>query len=210
MDVATIRVGRRTLVGTKRVSPLRAEGLIPAVLYGGGRDTVNLAVEEREMERHLRQHHKVFALSLDGDAVPAYLKDIQWDIVTDRPLHVDFLRIDMSKPIDTKVELVYIGHPVGASHGGSLVRDCQSLDITCLPGAMPEELEVKVGSLDVGDAVHVRDLTLPEGVTTTMSPDTVVCHVAIPSVAKTEEPAPEEGEGEEEGGEGEPPKPEED
>lgn len=201
MDVATIRAGRRTLVGTRKVSPLRAEGLIPAVLYGGGESSVNLAVEEREMDRHLRQHHKVFNLSLDGGTIPAYLKDIHWDVVTDKPLHMDFLRIDMSKPILTKVELAYIGHPVGASHGGTLVRDCVSLEITCLPTNMPEELEVKVKDLDVGDALHVSDLELPEGVTTEVPLDTIVCHVAVPSAAKTEEPAEGE-ETPEEGGEG--------
>ena len=191
MEVATIRAGRRKYKGSNRVPPFRAKGLIPAVLYGGKETPINLAVEEREMEGHLRQHHKVYNMTLDGGQVPVYLQDVQWDIITDRPLHMDFLRIDMRKAIHTHVELAYIGHPVGATHGGSLVKDHVSLKISCLPGQMPEEIEVKVKELDIGDTLLARDLEMPEGVTMDVSEDVIICHVAAPS-AKLEEETPEE------------------
>ena len=202
MEVATIRVGRRTATGRNRVSPLRARGLIPAVLYGGEETSLNLAVEGREMERHLRHHQKVYNLAFDGGTVPVYLQAVQWDILSERPLHMDFLRIDMSKPIDTEVELVYIGHPVGASHGGSLVRDRISLRIRCLPGVIPEEIEVHVAELDIGDSLLAGKLVLPEGVTTDVPVEQIICHVAAGS--STEEEATEETPPEA-GGEGEDP-----
>ena len=208
MEVATIRVGRRTAVGTNRVSLLRARGLIPAILYGGGSETpVNLAVEEREMERYLRHHQKVYNLALDGGAGPVYLQEVQWDVISDRPLHMDFLRIDMSKPIQTDVELAYIGHPIGASHGGSLVRDRVSIRIRCLPGEIPEEIEVKVAELDIGDSLLAGTLTLPPGVVTEVPPEQIICHVAAGSASEPEPEATEETPPEE-GTEGaEPPKP---
>ena len=78
------------------VSQLRFHGLIPVILYGGAETPVNLAVEEREMERHLRHHQKVYNLALDGGAVPVYLQDVQWDVISERPLHMDFKRVRYS------------------------------------------------------------------------------------------------------------------
>lgn len=198
MELQTIHAGRRKATGRNRVSPLRARGLIPAVLYGGNEETVSLAVEEREMESHLRHHHKVYSLSLDGGEIPVYLQDVHWDILSDRPLHMDFLRIDMSKPIKTTVELTYIGHPVGASHGGTLVRDRVSLAISCLPGEMPEEIEVHVAHLDIGDTLLAGSLQLPPGVTTPVADEVIICHVTTASVVgleeeETPEETPEEG-----------------
>ena len=205
MEVATIRAGRRKAKGSNRVSPLRAQGLIPAVLYGGVETPINLAVEERELEGHLRHHQKVYNLALDGGAVPVYLQDVHWDVISERPLHMDFRRIDMTKPIQTDVELAYIGHPVGASHGGSLVRDRISIRIRCLPGEIPEEIEVHVAELDIGDSLLAGNLRLPEGVTTDVPIEQIICHVAAGTSAEAEEEAPEEtppvagegGEGEE-------------
>ena len=194
MELQTIHAGRRKATGSNRVSPLRARGLIPAVLYGGKEETVSLAVEEREMESHLRHHQKVYSLSLDGGEIPVYLQDVHWDIISDRPLHMDFLRIDMSKPIKTTVELTYIGHPVGASHGGTLVRDHVSLSISCLPGEMPEEIEVHVAGLDIGDSLQAEKLVLPEGVTTDVPDDAIICHVTMASASAPEEEETPEGE----------------
>lgn len=178
MDITTIHVEERKEIGSNAVRRLRAAGKVPAILYGEGKPTLPLAVSEHELERHLRQHHKVFKLRMGGRERHIYLQDVQFDCLTDRPLHVDFKRISMDERIHLKVELSFIGHPVGLSHGGRFVKDVIELAVASLPAAIPETVDVQVAELDVGDQILAKDLVLPQGVILDVPEDTVVCHVA--------------------------------
>ena len=177
MDISTIEVEERTATGRNQVARIRAEGKVPAVLYGAGRASRHLSVMERELERHVRQHHKVFKLALEGKEQAIYLQEIQWDCLSDEPLHVDFRRIDLKKPIELTVELNYLGHPKGISKGGRLAKDMIQLKIRCLPVKIPDAIDIQVGELDVGDKILARELTLPEGVTLAIPGDRLVSHL---------------------------------
>ncbi len=177
MEISTIEVQPRNAKGRNQVARLRDEGLVPAVLYGAGKGTMNLTVLEREFERHVRQHHKVFKLRMDGKEQAIFLQDVQWDCLTDKPVHIDFMRIDLTKPLHVQVEAVFLGHPVGISHGSRLVKDVTDLKIECLPDRIPENVEIQVGHLDLGDHILAGDVELPEGVKIDMPADTVICHV---------------------------------
>lgn len=196
MDITTIHVQERKETGTHAVRRLRKAGKVPAILYGEGKPTLPLVVNERELERHLRQHHKVFKLRMGGRERYIYLQDVQFDCLTDRPLHVDFKRITMDERIHLKVELSFIGHPVGLSHGGRFVKDLTELAVASMPAAIPDTIDVQVAELDVGDQILAKDLTLPAGVILDVPENTVVCHVAeevhrgpLPGVAGAEEGA---------------------
>ena len=177
MEVATIKADPRSELGSNKVAYLRGDGRIPGVVYGGGADAQSISVDAQEMAGHLRRHLKVYKLDMAGGEQPTYLKDVQWDAITDRPLHLDFQRIDMSKPIRLTVELHFIGHPVGASKGGALVKDRTVLDLDCRPDAIPEFIEVNVAPLDLGDKIQAKDLELPEGCQLTLSPEAGICRV---------------------------------
>ena len=177
MDISTIEVERRTAKGRHRLTGLRAEGSVPAVLYGGGGDAIDLAVKEREVLRHVREHHKVFNLRMEGKEQAIFLQEVQWDCLTDRPLHVDFVRIDLNKPLHVSVELIYLGHPVGISKGSRLVKDLTDIKVTCLPANIPETIELRIGHLDLGDQILAGDVELPEGVTIDMPEDASICHL---------------------------------
>lgn len=177
MKISTIEVGRRTAKGRHKMAKLRQEGMVPAVLYGGGGESINLAVSEREVQRHVRQHHKVFKLAMEGRQQAIFLQEVQWDCLTDRPLHLDFVRIDLNKPLHVTVEIAYLGHPVGISKGSRLVKDLTDLKVACLPEAIPEIIELRVAHLDMGDIILAKDIELPEGVTLDMPEDTSICHL---------------------------------
>ncbi len=195
MEVTKIDVAPRSERGSAQVARLREAGRVPAILYGGGGDSLSLSVDERELMGRIRNHHRVFRLAMDGKEQAIFLKEVQWDCLTDRPLHADFQRIDLNKPIDIDVELTYLGHPVGAGKGGRLIRDMNALPIACLPASMPETIEIKVSELDLAEKILASEVELPSGVTLRVPDDAVVCHMTGDETALVEEEAPAEGEG---------------
>jgi len=177
MEVATIQAADRKERGSNKVAYLRGDGRIPGVVYGGKGEAQSISVDAHEMKACLRKHLKVYRVQLSGGEQPTYLKDIQWDAITDQPLHLDFLRIEMDQPIRLKVQLQFIGYPVGGSKGGTLVKDQPVLMLDCLPEAIPEAIEVNVGPVDLGDKILAKDVKLPEGCKLAVAPDSVVCRM---------------------------------
>ena len=192
MEVATINVEDRSAQGTNQVRKLRDTGKIPMALYGGGQDPVSLQADYREVKRHLEHHLRVFKLARGSEVQPGYLRDVQWDCLTDEPLHVDFQRIEMDQPLKMDIELALLGHPKGESAGGRLVRDVQYLHLACLPAHVPEQVEFRVNDLDCGEKVFARDIELPEGCTLDMPADRMILHVTEEQAELPEE-VPEDG-----------------
>ena len=216
MEVATIKIQKRDETGTSRVRKLRDQNKVPGVLYGGGKANLPIAIDHDELTLHLRHHLRVYKLKMGTKTQGCYLKDVQWDVLTDEPLHVDFQRIDLEKPLPVEVEILYLGHPKGIAHGGHFVKDMVHVKIRCLPAVIPEDLEIKVEHLDLHEGILAGELELPEGCELDVPTDAVVCHmtgekkvleeVDEAAVAEGEGEAggeaPAEGEGAPEGGEG--------
>ncbi|MBX3462125.1 MAG: 50S ribosomal protein L25 [Planctomycetes bacterium] len=179
-----MKAERRTALGRNQVAQLRAQGWLPAVVYGEGQEPVSIAISEWELEQHVKAHHKLFQLEIGGAAQSALLHEIAWQATTDRPLHADFKRVDLTKPIETQVEVALVGHPVGLGKGGTLVKDHLVLTVRCLPTAIPEGLEHDVGALDLDQSVQAGQIALPPGVTLVTPAHTSVCHVALIVVAQ--------------------------
>ncbi|MCA8951641.1 MAG: 50S ribosomal protein L25 [Planctomycetes bacterium] len=198
MKVVPMKAEPRTAKGRNQLVRLRREGWMPAVVYGEGGEAVSIAISEWELDQHVKAHHKVFALEIGSTKETALLQEVAWHTLNDRPLHADFLRIDLSKPIEAQVEVSTIGHPVGLSKGGMLMKDHLMVEVRCLPTAMPDGIELDVSKLDVGDSVQAGALPLPEGVELVSPADMTICHVVGARASATAEG---EGEGE---GEGEP------
>lgn len=195
MKVVPMKAERRTARGRNQLAHLRKEGWMPAVIYGEKQEAVSIAISEWELDQHVKAHHKVFALDIAGTAETAFLQDVAWHTLTDRPLHADFKRIDLDKPIETQLEVTLIGHPAGLSKGGVLVKDQVLIEIRCLPAAMPEELECDVSKLEIEDHIRASELNLPDGVELLSAADMSICHVIKPSgQAETATAEGEEGE----------------
>lgn len=195
MKVARMKAERRSALGRNQIQKLRLEGWMPAVVYGGeGKEPMSIQISEWELEQHVHSHHKVFELEIDGSLEATFLQDVAWKAVNDRPLHADFLRIDMNKPVEADLEVTLIGHPAGLSKGGVLIKDHLQVRISALPAALPESFEVNIGKMDVDEMLHAKDLQLPEGVTLVSDGDLLVCHVSSHVATAGDEVPAEDGE----------------
>jgi large subunit ribosomal protein L25 len=178
MQVVRMKAERRSALGRNRVAQLRTQGWMPAVVYGESQEPISIAISEWELEQHVKAHHRVFQLDIAGQAQAAFLQDVSWHATSDRPLHADFKRIDLTKPIEAEVEVALTGHPVGLSKGGTLIKDHIQVRVRCLPTEIPDELTHDVSKLEIDDYVLASQLAIPQGVTLVTPASTPVCHVA--------------------------------
>ncbi|HZN41755.1 MAG TPA: 50S ribosomal protein L25 [Planctomycetota bacterium] len=190
MQVVRMKAERRTALGRNQVAQLRKQGWMPAVVYGDGKEPVSIAISEWELEQHVKAHHKVFQLEVAGAAQAAILLDIAWHATSDRPVHADFKRIDLTKEIETEVEVTLVGHPVGISKGGTLIKDHIRIEVRCLPTEIPDSIEYDVSKLELDESVAANKLVMPKGVTLLTPPNTTICHVAKLVVEALPEAAP--------------------
>ncbi len=167
----SLKAQPRSAVGRHRVRRLRAEGKIPAVLYGRkGHLALEISALELVEAFHGRGTEKVLIdLQVEGgDGVQqklAFLQAIQEHPLTDRILHVDLHELSADEKIHTEVEVHPVGDPVGVRTGGGLLQaPVRHLHITCLPHDLPESISVDVEALGVGESIHVGDVTPPAGV----------------------------------------------
>lgn len=181
----------RTVMGKEEAKRLRRRQRIPGVVYGGTAGPVSVVVNPVELLAAVSGSDNVLInLSITGGAEPrtsmVILKELQLDPVKDRPLHADFLEVSMEKKIRVEVPLVFSGEPAGVKNkGGILERGLRQLFVECLPLSIPERIQVDVSGLDIGDAIHVRDLHVAEGVRILDDGGRVVASVLAPAAEET-------------------------
>ena len=161
----TINASAREGVGKGPTRRLRAQGMIPAAVYGEGGESVAVAVSAKEIATILRSgpgHNTIFQLALphgEGEPANVIIKDYQVDPVKGRLLHADLLRLSMTTLTRVSVSVETIGEPPGVkSEGGILELQLREIEVECLPGDIPEHLKVDVSHLQIGDHVTVADL----------------------------------------------------
>lgn len=184
MEVAVMKAERRTALGRNQINKIREEGWMPAVVYGQGGEPESIQISEWELEKHLKARHKVFKLDVGGNQVEAFLQEVSYKAINDRPLHADFLRISFDKPLTMTVEVALLGHAAGLSRGGTLVKDNLKIEVSALPENLPEALEANISHLNAGDALRAKDLNLGEGVELAVKPELPICRVTPSSADK--------------------------
>lgn len=194
MDRVKLVVHHRNETGTRNAKRLRAQGLIPGVLYGAGKPAMPLAVEGRELRAAVATEsgtHAVLDVVFEGTktAHVAIVKDMQLDAVKHLVTHVDLQEIKLTDKIETTVAVHVEGTPHGVAMGGMLDVNTHEVTVEGLPTDIPDHLIVRVDALEMGDVAHVSDLVVPEGITVLDDPDEVVCSVLAPKVLAEEEEA---------------------
>ncbi|NPA93877.1 MAG: 50S ribosomal protein L25/general stress protein Ctc [Thermodesulfobacteria bacterium] len=186
----------RTESGKGVARKLRREGRIPAVLYGPKIEPISLSVNTHDFNKILIKaegEQVIFTLNLDGDERLALIKELQRHPVNDRIRHIDFYAISVEDKVEVEVPIKIVGKAKGVElNGGVLEMIQRTIAIKCLPLAIPKEIEVDISDLDVGDALHVSDLTPPEGVEFAEAPDTTLVTVVGGTVQAEEEAEEEE------------------
>lgn len=178
----------RSVKGSRKVSKLRAEGKIPAVVYGEGKPATMIAIDGRTFERLLHSGDRVLTLKLEAGDQQAQIKDVQWDAFGEQMLHVDFAALKAGQKIEVFVTLQIKGVPKGQVDGGHLNVNLHEVAVKCDPTAIPEKFVIDVSELALDDAFHAGDLKLPAGVTLVTNPLEVIAACHLPR--KEEEPAP--------------------
>lgn len=197
MKFIELEARRREGSGKGPARQLRSAGEVPAIIYGGEKP-VSIQVPAREFEAILRHEEGTSLLidiKLDEAAKPirALLKELQRDPVRSRILHADFQQIRAGQKLHLTTPIHLIGMPPGVKEqAGVLDHMVRQLEVECTVDAVPDFVEVDISELNIGDSVHLRDLTPPEGVTFRQSGDVVIC--AVTGRVAEEEPVAEEAE----------------
>lgn len=179
----------RQRTGSGVLKQMRREGWVPSVIYGRGATNQNLKVNARafdELLAHSTSENILINLDLGGANQLAFLKDVQHDALTGKPLHVDFLAIDEKTEITAQIPVVLTGEPAGVKAGGMLEQLSHNLEVRCSAADLPESLEFDVTALEEGASLHIGDVTLPKGVVATHAADVVIAHVAKTAAAVSE------------------------
>jgi len=191
----------RKSAGNSPSRVLRRGGEVPAVIYGPGKDSVLLSVSVKDLENIFKKTNvgqAIFSLEIQNGVVStrtAMIKELQIHPVSRKYLHVDFYEIAMDRKIKVKVPVVTHGIAKGIDFGGMLQVISREIEVLCLPLRIPKSIEIDITELNVGDAVHVRDIALPEDVEISADVNYTVVTVLA---TKVEEKVAEEEEVEEE------------
>jgi len=189
MAEVNLEVEKRETMGKGPAKKLRTGGKIPAVIYGHGEETVPLTLDGKSFHAILHSHHGenvIFEIQIPGReaSLKAILREVQHHPVTREILHVDFQHISMTEKITVQVPVSLVGTPDGVMNkGGILERILHELEVECLPGDIPEHIEVDISRLDVGDSIHVSDLKVTK-VKVLTDPERSIATVVPPTVMK--------------------------
>jgi large subunit ribosomal protein L25 len=173
------RAGR----GTQAARKLRRQGLIPAVIYGHKQETVPVALNGEEFLNAIHHGARVVDLKSDAGTEHALIQELQWDHLGKDVLHVDFRRVDIHERVQVPVPIEIRGIAPGVTAGGVLDQPLHTVEIECAVDSVPDHIRVTIGELQIGQAIHVRDLHLPAEAKALADPDAIVVQIREPQVA---------------------------
>lgn len=210
-DVSTIAATPREGVGKGAARAARRNGMVPGMIYGNELESVMINVDRPVLDRELGQSGffiRLVDIEVDGEKHRVLPREVQFHPVTDAPLHVDFLRFSASRKLNVAVPVRFLNEDdsPGLKRGGVLNIVRHEVEVQCTADNIPNEFEIDVAGLEIGDAIHASAVTLPEGVVFAITDrDFTVATIAAPTVIAADEEEEEELEGEEgaeEGAEG--------
>ena len=208
-----IDINKRESLGKKGVKQLRREGMIPGIYYSpNSESSTPIVISQGDFHEAVKSGSRIFNISVGEKKQNVLFKSVQYHPVTDQVLHIDLYGIRMDRAVNIKIPVHLIGDPIGVTEEGGVISQATTeIEITCLPGDIPEFVETDVSGLAIGDAINVGILQLDEKITLITPEDTVLASVThamkeIEPVVEEEEEedfmdeegeAPAEGEGEE-------------
>lgn len=197
--VVSLEVKSRSQNGTGAARALRRENNIPGILYGAGKGEIMLAIDEKTLLKELSDPHyptKLYDLKVDGQNQRALIRAVQLHPVTDKPLHIDFLRVDKSSRITIKVPVHFKNEDKspGIKRGGVLNIVLHELELSCPADSIPDEIAINLEGLEIGNSIHLGSIELPAGVQAAhANRDYTIATIVAPSGLKSEETTTTEG-----------------
>jgi large subunit ribosomal protein L25 len=192
---STLHATKRETSGSSAAKRLRRSGIVPGVVYGSQQDHYSIQLPSKEISdllHHSTTDNLLVNLQIEGAKEKdkmALIQAVQHDPLTGAIIHVDFHAVKAGEKIHATVSLVLTGEPKGVELGGLLDHQLHAIDVHCMPEHLPSQLEMDVSSLEIGDAVHVSDIKMPEGVEADLDGEVVVALVQEIRIGKAEEEA---------------------
>jgi large subunit ribosomal protein L25 len=183
MAEVTLKAVKRDDTGKGSARRARAEGRVPAVVYGQGIEPLSISVDRREFVTALHTDaglNVLLNIDVDGSTTTALTRDIQTDPVRGTLLHADFVKIDLKQEVEVEVPVHVVGEAPGAKEGGVLEHPLFTLHVRCLPTDVPESIEADISGLQIGDALRVAELSEGRNFTILNDPEAIVASVAQP------------------------------
>lgn len=188
MEEIILEVEPRQKAGRAKAKALRQKGFIPAVIYSGGKESLPVKVDNSQFLRLIRQRHvenAIINLKIKDDkknkSRPCLIKEIQYEPVLGDIIHVDFNQVSLTKAIKVSVPVATKGESIGVKQdGGSLDYILREIEVECLPAEIPQNIEVDIGSLKIGDSVHIKDIAFTGNIKVLNDPEAIVLHIVAP------------------------------
>lgn len=189
-----LRADKRTATGTGACRQLREQKMVPAVLYGRDMESVDISVSEADLLQIISQGspNALIDLTVGRKKYITMLKEIQRHPIKGGIIHIDFYVVSMDRPITATVPIHIVGEAAGVSEGGTVQYQAREIQVKCLPGDIPERVELDVSALTIGDTRTIADLDLPEKVELLTPEDEVVVTVLAPRLVEEDADVTEE------------------
>jgi large subunit ribosomal protein L25 len=196
-----IKAVLRPRIGKGGARATRRGGQVPGVIYGEGEPTVTISLEPLAIQRELERpgfFGRVIELGVEGKKVRVLPRDVQRDVVTEKPIHLDFQRVGMNTRTRLRIPVRFLAHgeSPGIKRGGVLNAVRREVEVTCNVNAIPEAIEISLKEMDIGDSVHINDITLPAGVKPVIARNFTIASIAPPSTGERAVPEAAAAEGE--------------
>lgn len=189
----TLKAEKRARTGSGKLNQMRAEGLVPAIMYGAGFENVNLKLNAKEFASVLASSmsdHILVSLEIpELGTKMALVKDVQRNAISGQYLHVDFLQVDKNTEIHATVPVILQGEAAGLKIGGIMEQHMHDIDVKCKSKDLPDSIEVDVTSMGLNQSLTIGDLKLPKGVAAVLSNDVIVAMITASSAALSDEAA---------------------
>lgn len=194
---ASLDVEIREDSGKNKVNKLRKMGKIPAIVYGEDLPVMPISISSKDFKELLKKHiheNTIFYLKVkEGEKPrPTLIHNYQIHPVTGEILHIDFIRIDMEKPVKVRIPIEFVGTPVGVKQGGFQDVNLREITIESKPKEIPEKVVLDISNLELGAYLKASKIVLPENCKLMESPETVVVRIGIPKAVPVEEEKPKE------------------
>lgn len=194
-DALTLPAEARERAGKGASRALRREGRVPAVIYGGKEEPTPIHIEEKELVKQLMTGHfmnSIVNIKVGGKTFRTLPKDVALHPVTDRPIHADFFRLAKDAKVEVSIPVVFVDEDdsPGLTKGGVLNIVRHELELVCEADKIPSEIEISVAGKDVGDSIHISEVTLPDGSESAITDrDFTIATLVAPSALKKSEEA---------------------
>jgi large subunit ribosomal protein L25 len=180
--IVSLKVTPRAGKGSRSAIKLRRQGLVPGIVYGHKEANAAVAVSAEELDRAIRiLHARMLNLELDGKSETVLIREVQWDPFGKQMMHVDFERKSASEKVRVTIPVELRNTPK-VTGGGVLDQPLHTLHVECPLGSIPEAIRIDITNLVLGEPIHVKELTLPEGVRVLESLEAVVVQLKLPGI----------------------------